>query len=169
MKTIKRAAMLVGLSIALAGMAAPSLGDDAAEISVIQAVDKTFQKSYNSGDVDTIAGLYAENAILQPPGAPRAVGKAAVKSYFTGELPGFAKAGLKLELSGKQEGGVSGDLGWASGTYIIRDKSGQSIETGKYLSVSKKVGGKWLYIRDTWNADAAPPAPAPAPASAPKK
>jgi hypothetical protein len=41
------------------------------------------------------------------------------------------------------------------------------IDTGKYLSVSKKTGGKWLYERDTWNSDAAPAAAEPAPA--PKK
>jgi hypothetical protein len=27
------------------------------------------------------------------------------------------------------------------------------IDTGKYLSVSKKKDGEWLYIRDTWNSD----------------
>jgi hypothetical protein len=34
------------------------------------------------------------------------------------------------------------------------------VETGKFLSVSRKKDGKWLYIRDTWNADAPPAAPA---------
>lgn len=47
----------------------------------------------------------------------------------------------------------------------MKDKAGKVVETGKYLSVSKKVGGKWLYVRDTWNGDgasvaAASPAPA---------
>jgi hypothetical protein len=47
---------------------------------------------------------------------------------------------------------------------------GAVVETGKFLSVSRKKDGRWLYIRDTWNADA-PPAPAQAPAAppAPKK
>ena len=31
------------------------------------------------------------------------------------------------------------------------------VETGKFLSVSEKVGGEWLYWRDTWNADSPPP------------
>jgi len=39
------------------------------------------------------------------------------------------------------------------------DSSGKLVETGKYLSVSKKEGGKWFYIRDTWNADSAPQQP----------
>jgi hypothetical protein len=49
----------------------------------------------------------------------------------------------------------------------VTDKSGKVLEAGKYLSVSMKKAGKWLYVRDTWNADAAPP-PA-APAAPPKK
>ena len=56
-------------------------------------------------------------------------------------------------------------MGWESGTYAITVK-GAVVETGKFLSVSRKKDGKWLYIRDTWNADAAPPAPA-APPGAP--
>jgi hypothetical protein len=48
-------------------------------------------------------------------------------------------------------------MGWESGTYKVTVK-GAVVETGKFLSVSRKKDGKWLYIRDTWNADA-PPAP----------
>ena len=44
---------------------------------------------------------------------------------------------------------------------------GAVVETGKFLSVSRKKYGKWLYIRDTWNADAPPAPPAPTPAAAP--
>jgi hypothetical protein len=34
----------------------------------------------------------------------------------------------------------------------VKDKAGKVIESGKYLSVSRKVDKKWLYGRDTWNA-----------------
>jgi hypothetical protein len=47
----------------------------------------------------------------------------------------------------------------------VKDKSGKVLETGKYLSVSAKKDGRWVYIRDTWNADTGP---APAPTSATK-
>ena len=66
----------------------------------------------------------------------------------------------------KPDGGVSGVLGWVSGTYAVKDKSGKVLEIGKYLSVSHKKGGKWLYVRDTWSADAAT---APEPAAPAKK
>jgi hypothetical protein len=50
-------------------------------------------------------------------------------------------------------------MGWSSGTYTVKDKTGRFVETGKYLSVSRKKDGKWLYIRDAWNADAQPACP----------
>jgi len=50
---------------------------------------------------------------------------------------------------------------------VLKDKTGKVIDTGKYLSVSKKKDGKWLYARDTWNSDGPPPSTEPA--RAPKK
>jgi len=38
---------------------------------------------------------------------------------------------------------------------------GAVVETGKFLSIYRKKDGKWVYIRDTWNADAPPASPAP--------
>jgi hypothetical protein len=70
-------------------------------------------------------------------------------------------------LGANPTAGVRGDMGWSSGTYVLKDKTGKVIDTGKYLSVSKKKDGKWLYVRDTWNSDGPPPSTAPAPA--PKK
>jgi len=58
-------------------------------------------------------------------------------------------------------------MSWSSGTYVLKDKAGHVIDTGKYLSVSKKKDGKWLYVRDTWNSDG-PPAST-EPAAPPKK
>src|SRR5208282_5174738 len=51
--------------------------------------------------------------------------------------------------------GVSGRA--AIKAFFVKDTAGKVVETGKYLSVSMKKGGKWLYVRDTWNADGAPP------------
>jgi hypothetical protein len=81
-----------------------------------------------------------------------------------------AKGGIALSLGAKPAGGVSGDMGWQSGTYAVKDKAGKVLDTGKYLSVSMKKDGKWLYVRDTWNSDTPPPAAAaPAASAAPVK
>jgi ketosteroid isomerase-like protein len=97
-------------------------------------------------------------------------GRAAIRGFFAREMDGAKKAGVAFSLGAKPAGGVSGGMGWQSGTYAVKDKAGKVVEAGKYLSVSKKQGGgKWLYVRDTWNADGASPPPAAAPAPAAKK
>ena len=49
----------------------------------------------------------------------------------------------------------------------MKDANGATVDNGKYLSVYKRVDGKWLLIRDTWNSDtpAAPAALSTAPAT----
>ncbi|MES2126544.1 MAG: SgcJ/EcaC family oxidoreductase [Pseudomonadota bacterium] len=154
-----RFAHLLAVLALLAGTSAVAR-DNAADVAAIQAVDQAWLKAFNGNEPETLANLYAENAVLLPPGAPGVHGRAAIKAFFTKEAGGAAKDGVVFGLGAKPDGGAHGDLGWASGTYTIKDKAGKVLETGKYLSVSKKKDGKWQYVRDTWNSDGAPPPPA---------
>jgi ketosteroid isomerase-like protein len=163
MNTITKAASFSVLIIALAVCSIESSASDpAAEVAAMHAVDQAWLKAYNAGDANTIAGLYDEHAILLPPGAPAANGRAAIRTFLAKDMAESAKAGVTFSLGSKPDGGVSGDMGWVSGTYEVKDKSGRVVDTGKYLSVSKKKGGKWSYIRDTWNSDGPPASAEPA-------
>jgi len=133
-----------------------SAADSAKEVAALEAVDQQWVKAYNAGDVDTLASLYDEKAVLLPPGAPGANGRAAIRQYLANDTAESAKAGVTFSLGPKPAGGVSGDMGWQSGTFMVKDKSGKIVDAGKYLSVSMKKGGKWLYVRDTWNSDGPP-------------
>ena len=115
-----------------------------------------------------MAAQYAEDALLLPPGASAVQGRAAILDFFTKDIAASKAAGAVFVLDPKTDVGVSGAMGWESGTYKVTVK-GAVVETGKFLSVSRKKDGKWLYIRDTWNADApsAPPAPPATPAAPP--
>jgi len=161
---IKNRAWLAAGLIALAGIANAAPADEAA----IRAQTTTWAKSYNAGDAKAVAALYAEDAILLPPGAPAAKGRAAILDFLTKDIAGSKAAGAVFVVNPKTDVGVSGNMGWESGTYTATIK-GAVVETGKFLSVSHKKDGKWLYIRDTWNADAPPAPPAPAAPAAPKK
>jgi hypothetical protein len=55
------------------------------------------------------------------------------------------------------------DVAYEDPDETLKNKTGQVIDTGKYLSVSRKKDGKWLYIRDTWNSDGPPASKEPAP------
>ena len=168
MSTLRRTANLFGLALVLViGNVQSFAADPAAEVAALHAVDDVWVKAFNGGDADTMAAQYDEHAVLLPPGAPAAHGRAAIRTFFAQMMPESAKEGLAFSLGANPAGGARGDMGWSSGTYVLKDKTGKVIDTGKYLSVSKKKDGKWLYVRDTWNSDGPPPSTEPAPA--PKK
>jgi uncharacterized protein (TIGR02246 family) len=169
MKVWWRAGGLVALAFSMLGLvqAASAKGADEA---ALRAQTASWEKAYNSGDAKGVAAQYAEDALLLPPGAPGVRGRAAILDFFTKDVTASKAAGVVFVIDPKTEVGVSGAMGWESGTYKVTVK-GAVVETGKFLSVSRKKNGKWLYIRDTWNSDAppAPPAPSAAPASSPAK
>jgi uncharacterized protein (TIGR02246 family) len=152
---------LVGSMVGFAHAASAASADEAA----IRGQSASWEKAYNGGDAKGVAALYAEDAQLLPPGASVVRGRAAILEYFTKDTAGSKAAGAVFVLNPKTDVGVSGTMGWESGTYKVTVK-GAVVETGKFLSVSHKKDGKWLYLRDTWNADA-PPAP-PTPPAPPK-
>jgi len=152
---------VVALVVSFAHAASPASADETA----IRAQTASWEKAYNGGDAKGVAALYAEDALLLPPGASGVSGRAAILEFFTKDIAGSKAAGAIFVVNPKTDVGVSGNMGWESGTYKVSVK-GAVVETGKFLSVSRKKDGKWLYIRDTWNADA-PPAP-PTPPAPPK-
>lgn len=140
-------AVLGVVSNGVAGAATPP------DAIALHAADDAWAKAYNGGSVDGVTALYDEKAVLLPPGAPAAVGRAAIRSFFAKDIAESSKAGVRFKLGSNPSGGVSGRMGWSSGTYTVVNKDGKVLEAGKYLSVSTRVGGKWLYVRDTWNSD----------------
>ena len=148
--------------VALVSVAQPALADSGADEAAIRAQTLSWVKAYNAGDAAAVTDQYAGDALLLPPGAPGARGQAAILAFFTRDIAGSQAAGVVFNLNPKTDVGVSGNTGWESGTYTATIK-GAVVESGKFLSVSRKKDGKWHYIRDIWNADA-PAAPA-----APKK
>ena len=76
---------------------------------------------------------------------------------FTKSIADSHASGVVMNINPATDVGVAGNTGWESGTYTATIK-GAVVESGKFLSVSRKVHGTWHYVRDTWNTDA-PPAP----------
>lgn len=156
--------VVLGSMSAFAHAASSTSADEAA----LRAQTTSWEKAYNSADAKGVTAQYADDALLLPPGAPGMRGRAAILEFFTKDVAASKAAGVVFVIDPKTEVGVSGAMGWESGTYKVMVK-GAVVDTGKFLSVSRKKNGKWLYIRDTWNSDVppAPPAPAAAPAAIP--
>jgi ketosteroid isomerase-like protein len=154
------AASLMAMAACTSG--APQSVDTAADEAALKAGTTTWMAAYNAGEIERIIPLYAEDAVVMPPHAPVATGHAAIRTFLAADAAGAKAAGVTL-VEGPASAGVSGDLGWNAGSYTVRDAAGMTVDSGSYLSASRKVDGKWVMIRDIWNSDRpAPPAPAPA-------
>jgi uncharacterized protein (TIGR02246 family) len=130
----------------------------AADKEAVRAVNVAWFKAYNAHDVDAISALYADDAVLSAPGMPSARGGAAIKEAFRKDIAGATKAGIANNSGTSDEVGVSGDLAWQWNTFTATDKSGKTVERGKYVTVFERRAGKWLIIRDIWNSDGPPAA-----------
>jgi len=146
----------------MAGVAQASPPGPAADAAAIRAQTTSWATAYNQGDAKGVAAQYAEDALLLPPGAPGVSGRAAILAYFTKDIAESQAAGVVFLIDPKTEVGVSGNTGWESGTFKVLVK-GAVVVTGKFLSVSRKKGGQWSYIRDTWNTDSVPASASPVP------
>lgn len=154
--------------VALVGVAHAAPPASAADEAAIRAQSMSWAKAYNGGDAAGVAAQYADDALLLPPGAPGVRGRAAIQAFFVKDIAGSKAAGVVFNINPRTDVGVSGNTGWESGTYTATIK-GAVVESGKFLSVSRKKDGKWHYLRDTWNADAPPAPPEPAATAAPPK
>lgn len=170
MFSLKHLVIVAGTLVGLAACApaAPPAVDTSADEAALRATTTTWIDLYNAGEVEKMVPLYAEDGVLMPPHAAVASGQAAIRAFLVADVAGAKAAGVKIVVGGSPWVSISGDLGSESGSYTITDASGATVDSGSYLSTSKKVNGKWLYVRDMYNSDRPLPAPAAAP-SAPAK
>lgn len=160
MKILKSAALVAAGLIVLVGCQKAAV-DTSADEAAIRAATVAWNTDYNAGDGTALAAHYTEDAVLLPPDAPAASGRAAIGEFLAANSAATTAAGLKFNIPGDGPVQVSGDLAYESGSFNVTDAAGATVATGKYIGVFNKIDGKWLLVRDTWNSDA-PPAPAPA-------
>ena len=139
-----------------AAVASAPAADAAADEQAIRAINPGWFKAHQSGNVDGIVAYYSDDAVVSAPGAAPIRGTAGIREAFAKELKDMAAAGLTQTSGPNPEFAVSGDLGYEWNTYTVADKSGKTVDTGKYLSVFGRRNGKWLNVRDIWNSDMAP-------------
>ena len=165
MKIAMSAALAAACFVALAGCQKAT--DSTAFENEAKEDVRKFIPALNTGDVDTMLTQYAADAEVLAPGSPRATGHEAIRAQLEKESAAIKSGGVTLELKDDDKAAASGDLGYHSGSFVVKDASGAVVDSGKYLAVmQRQPDGKWLMIRDTWNSDNPPPAPAAAPPTA---
>jgi uncharacterized protein (TIGR02246 family) len=158
MRTLRYLVLGALVVISACAPAAQPAVDSGAEEAAIKATTPALFEAYNAGDVDKVVALYADDAVLMSPNAPVATGRDAIRTFYSNETAGAKAAGVKL-VPGAAAAGVVGDLGWASSSYTVTGPTGAAVDSGAYLTVSRKVNGKWLLIRSSYNSSQ-PAAPA---------
>ena len=112
-----------------------------------------WEKAYNARDAAGVAAVYTEDGVVMAPGAETVQGREAIQALIEQDLS--ANEGNTLHID-SVEHAMSGDLGFARGTYSVTDADGNTVDTGKWVEVRKKVDGKWYIHRDIWNSDSSP-------------
>jgi ketosteroid isomerase-like protein len=111
---------------------------------------KAWQDAFNAGKADAVAALYTEGAVRLPYQAPSITGRAAIAGNIQENYDnGVTKIDLKV-----LESAAAGDMAWGHGTYSLMNSEGATVQQGKWMNISEKVGGVWLIHRDIWNTNA---------------
>ncbi len=164
------AASLLAVLALAAGACAPS--DDAppedvgeatvglteAEVERIREASRAWVEAARQGDIERLASLYAEDAVLRPPGAPAVRGRQAI-AEFMAAMPAFETVELAQE---EVEG--QGDLAYARGSYLMSflavpgDTASVVTERGKFVEIrERQEDGSWPMVVDIWNANGSAP------------
>lgn len=132
--------------------ALPAGGDEAA----IRSAGDSWNAAYTALNTDALVALYAADAVLMPETARNAKGPVAIRKFLLVYVAVLVDLGYTPVVTNVVEIEVSGHLGFRSGTYSVKDKSGAVVDTGKWLEIWRKSEGKWLIGRDIWNSDMLP-------------
>ena len=169
MKAHRKAVGALGALLVLLSSALPAANAQApaapaakgADEAAILAAGRARDDAYEALKADGIVAPYADDAVLMPQTAPVAKGRAAILKYVQVYLDKLADGGFKLTVAKTVDIVVSGDLAVRSGTYAIKNKAGKTMDTGKWIEVWRKSGGKWRIARDIVNSDTLPLLPPP--------
>lgn len=114
------------------------------------ALAETFEAGARAGKVEQMVSIYADDAVLMPPNMPSMMGREAIAQYWGGLLQ-MGKVDVDLIMDDFH---VEGDLAVERGRYEV---TAPIVESGKYLLVLRKQGGKWRVVTDIFNASQAAP------------
>lgn len=125
---------------------ATASGQDAE--AALEEIPKAWQAAYNAGDAAALAALYAEDAMLLPPGSEPVEGREAIQAFWQAtmdETPGATDQLKPSELH------VMEDMAVELGAYVSTGPDGTHLDHGKYIVVMTPTDDGWKIARDIWN------------------
>ena len=83
---------IISMTLASIALAEPAFAQDK---SAIQNLNDKFERAFEAGDLETIAGMYTEGAYVLPPGAPLVHGRADIRTFWDGARKQVRKLSLQ--------------------------------------------------------------------------
>ena len=116
----------------------------------IKAMGQSFAAAARAGNLDRMMDLYADDAVLMAPNLPPLKGSGAIRGFWNGLLNGGS---ADVDII-PDEVMVSGNMAVERGRFEVRKPI---QDTGSYVIVLEKRGGKWIAVADIFNSSVALP------------
>jgi ketosteroid isomerase-like protein len=117
--------------------------------STIQNLGQNFADAFKRRDFKAVGSMYAEDAVMLPPGAETIVGQSSIQ-LFWGRNPRIEE--IRFEPTSVKPLGA--DAARDTGSFVMRVRgAGQMVKdiVGKYVMVWQKVDGEWKIETSIWN------------------
>ncbi|HLM80697.1 MAG TPA: nuclear transport factor 2 family protein [Terriglobales bacterium] len=122
---------------------------------MIRQTGNDWARHWNAGELDEVVAAYAPDAVYLPPHHPAVHGRDSIREYLKAPLS-HGVSDLAFDVTYiKQQGPVA----WDVGTYRMNvpvNGEMRKEDHGKYLTVWRRVGKKWLIAADAWSSDLPP-------------
>lgn len=152
MKTLALVALAVGLCLLPArseSQSRPALSPD--DITQVNELTQAFATGVFAKEFKTVSALYADSAVLYPPGETAVKGRTSIEGCLAG-LPGMTGFTVRTtSVEGRD------DVAYSQGTYvmtIVDPREKKPIEaSGYFVQISRKqTDGRWLIAVHMLNA-----------------
>jgi uncharacterized protein (TIGR02246 family) len=154
MKKFMKAVVLVAIGFGALGGIAGAMADEAGAgqaKKAIAAANLKFGEAVRQGNSAAVGALYAEDAVLLPPGSEMIKGRPGIQAFWQGGL----QMGIKDAVLTSVDVTAFGNTAVEIGTYALKiQPEGQAAveDHGKYVVVWKKgADGAWRLAVDIWN------------------
>jgi uncharacterized protein (TIGR02246 family) len=119
----------------------------------IVVVNRDLEDAIAKGDMDRLAALYTQDAILLPPDAQMVRGRDAIREFWSGAAEALGLKSVKLETVDLQLAGQDTACEVGAAQLELAPAGGEATTaTIKYMVAWLKIDGAWRLHRDIWNA-----------------
>lgn len=117
-------------------------------VGEIQKVNDEIRKEFKSGNMESMASYYTEDAMLIPPKSDILKGTDNIIAAWIA-TQGMGANDIKFQTKSAEK---YGKIAVEQGEYYLLGAGDALIQKGKYIVIWEKNKGEWKMKKDIWNA-----------------